>query len=968
MQRQTAFVLIAFLWLLSAAIPALAGYKQIQKPDPVDPMQTHIYRLDNGLTVYLTENHEEPRFYAEIAVRAGSKNDPQEATGMAHYMEHMLFKGTDDIGALDYEKEKVHLDRIQALYEEHFTETDPEKRAAIYAQINAENQQAAQYAVPNEFDRIYTAMGENGLNAHTWLEETVYKVDLPSNRLEQWAKIETERFQHPVFRLFQTELETVYEEKNRSLDNKDRVIRDAVAMQLYKVHPYRNTTLGSLEHLKNPSLQRMYEFFYTYYVPNNMAVLISGDIDIEETIQLIDREFSAWETKKLPKQKKYEEPKIKEVERVEVFYPGEEYVLLAFRTAPRTHKDAEALQILDMILDNRTAGLINLELEQQQRVRDAGSYPWMNNDYGAQYLWGIPKQDQSLEEVEQLLLKQLETIKQGQFEDWIIPAIVTDFKKSYKQQLEGNGSRVSLMRDSFLSCEDWPQTVRTLKRMEKLTKKDIVKVARKYFKDGYVAGYRRDGQPDLPSIEKPPLDKIDIDPARQSAFFEQILAMPYAEIEPVYVVPGRDYTTEQARDGVDIYYAHNPLNDLFSFTITVDIGTLTEQRLAVARELLDKSGTPRFSSEDLKKEWYKLGTDFSVGVGDQETSITISGLDENFATSLALLVELLSEPTSDDATLEELKQILLVRREDAKKDNRTIHQALYHYHRYGDLAYYRRIISNEELQQLTRQELHDLIRALPTYEQTITYTGALPLKEVLAILGEQYPLPAELQPPPPYQVIQVRAPEHTEIYFFDKEMAQALVRLDFPDVQFDESLNPSAELFNEYFYGGMAGIIFQELREARALAYSAWAWYFSGGRQQDYNLMSGFIGTQADKTPEAVAAFVDLLDQMPESADRFTAARRSLINKYRTERLGFRQVLGAVHDWEHKQVPVDPRPWRFEQIQQADLDRVLAFHREHIQGRPKLISIIGDRSKIDLDALAQQGELVDLSLEDLFAF
>ena len=156
MQRKSASALIAFLWLLSTAVPALAGHKQIQKPDPADPMQTHIYRLDNGLTVYLTENHEEPRFYAEIAVRAGSKHDPQEATGMAHYMEHMLFKGTDDIGTLDYEREKAHLDRVQALYEEHFVETDPEKRTAIYAQINAENQQASQYAIPNELDRLYT--------------------------------------------------------------------------------------------------------------------------------------------------------------------------------------------------------------------------------------------------------------------------------------------------------------------------------------------------------------------------------------------------------------------------------------------------------------------------------------------------------------------------------------------------------------------------------------------------------------------------------------------------------------------------------------------------------------------------------------------------------------------------------------------------------------------------------------------
>ena len=496
-----------------------------------------------------------------------------------------------------------------------------------------------EYAIPNEIDKLYAAMGAKGLNAHTWREETVYKVDLPANRLAQWARIEAERFSNPVFRLFQTELETVYEEKNRSMDDKGRVIRTAVAERLYKVHPYRNATLGSVEHLKNPSLRRMYEFYRTYYVPNNMAILISGDIDIEKTIDRIDAEFSIWREGKLPRERKWNEDRIEQVERVEVFYEGEEYVLLAFRTAPRNHKDAETLQILDMILDNSVAGLININLNQQQRVRQAGSYPWLHNDYGAQYLWGVPKEGQSLMEVEELLIEQIELIKEGRFDDWIIPAIITDFKKNQKKKLEDNDSRVGLMRDAFLSHEDWNHAVGALQRMEILEKEDIVLAAGRYFGDGYVAGYRRDGQPDLPDIEKPPLDKIEIDPARQSAFFDSLIRMPYQEIEPVFVVPGRDYEIRELRPGIIVYYAENPLNDLFSFRISVDVGSLAERRLNVARKYLDKSGTDRLSPDELKKEWYKLGTDFSIHVGDHETTFSIAGLDENFGDSLALLME-----------------------------------------------------------------------------------------------------------------------------------------------------------------------------------------------------------------------------------------------------------------------------------------------------------------------------------------
>ena len=610
-KKQVLYKIIFSALILSlTASRSWAGYKRINELHPADLMSVRIYRLDNGLTVYLTENREEPRFYAEISVRAGSKHDPAEATGIAHYLEHMLFKGTQNFGTLDYEKEKQHLDNITDLYEAHFHETDPEKRLGIYAEINQASQLAAQYGIPNELDKLYKAMGGRNVNAHTWVEETVYMVDLPANRLNQWMMIESDRFVKPVFRLFQTELETVYEEKNRSMDNKRRIISEAVKNLLYKSHPYgQQTTLGSVEHLKNPSLKKMYEYYNTYYVPNNMAIHISGDIDAEETIRLIDEHFSRWQPRKLPQAKVWKEAPLNGSERVTVKYHGEEYVLIAFRTASRNHEDAAALKLIDMILDNATAGLINLNLNQAQRVRQAGSYPSMDNDDGAQYLWGIPKEGQSLQAVENLLLEQIELIRKGEFEAWLVPAIVTDFKKYQKAQLESNRSRVTMMRDAFLAFQDWDDTVGEIERMEKLTKQDLVVVANRYFGDDYVAGYRVDEQHEVPSIEKPQIDTIEIDPTRQSAFANQILAAPVKEIEPVFV-SDEDYQITNYHDDVRFYYAQNPINDLFSFTISIDIGRRHSNKLSIAAQLLDKSGASEYSAESLKKEWYKLGNRF----------------------------------------------------------------------------------------------------------------------------------------------------------------------------------------------------------------------------------------------------------------------------------------------------------------------------------------------------------------------
>ncbi len=968
LERKSVSLLALALALATLPLSAQAGYKRINPPNPADAMAVEIYQLDNGLRVYLTENHESPRFEAQIAVRAGSKNDPAETTGLAHYLEHLLFKGSTHLGTTDFAREEPHLDRITALYEQHFRETDPEKRKQIYEEINKETQLASRTEIPNEMDKLYKSMGEVGLNAHTWHEETVYQVNLPSNRLEQWAVIESERFKNPVFRLFQPELEIVYEEKNRTLDNKDEIVSDAVNKLLFKKHPYgQQTTIGEVEHLKNPSLVHVMDFYKKYYVPGNMAVFISGDIHSRDAIKLIDKYFSTWQPEPVAPPVTWEEQPLQGAERVTVKYKAEAYALLAFRTPGRNDPDIPALKLVDMILDNSTAGLINLNLNQQQKVRSAGSGPEINNDFGAEYLWGVPKKGQSLREVEDLLMEQVGKIRQGEFEDWIIPAIINDFKKSRKLQLESDDARVAMMRGAFLGYQDWDFAVGEIARLETVTKADVVRAANKYLGGGYVAGYRVDEQQEVPKIEKPRIDKINIDPTRQSAFFKQVMAMKVKPIQPVWVKPGKDYRKEPAQDGVELYYVKNPINDLFVLTLSVELGTRHDKRLGTAAQLLDKSGTKRFSAEDLKKEWYKLGTDFSMGAGDNETTLSISGLDENFAASWTLLMELLQEPTADAATLEELKKIILVRREDAKKDFNTITGAVGQFNRYGSDSPFLKVLPNEAVEKLSLSELQDLLKSLLRYRHAVTYTGSLPLKKVREIV-QGHSVTGPLQQTPPYKFLKVAAPAQSRVYFFNKEQAQAQVRIEFADGQFNEANTPPVQLFNDYFAGGMAGIVFQELREARALAYSAGAVYANGGRKGEQNVMIGAIGCQADKTPEALSTFLELFEKLPASPDRFADTRDSIISRYRTGKLGFREIIGAVRSWERLEVKIDPRQERFGKIQKLGLNDVLQFDKEHLQGRSKLISIVGDKNKIDLDKIKKDGAVTELGLKDIFAF
>ncbi len=943
------------------------GYQQVHAPDADDPMSVHIYELDNGLQVYLTENHQEPRFYAEIAVKAGSKHDPADATGLAHYLEHLLFKGNQNLGTLDYAAEKPYLDQITALYEQHFNETDPQVRAEIYAQINSIAQEASAYAVPNEIDKLYNSMGAGGLNAHTSHEETVYKVGLPSNRLQQWAAIESDRFINPVFRLFHTELETVYEEKNQSLDNRDRVSYYAISELLYKKHPYgQQTTIGDAEHLKNPSLVYIQNYFDTYYVPNNMAIFISGDIDIEETIATISESFGSWQAKPVPEVGPWIEDPINGVERMTVRYRGEEEVEIAFRTVPNGHPDKEALMLVDMILDNRTAGLINLNLNQAQAVQAAGSSPEFLNDYGSQRLWGVPKQGQTLEEVEQLLLDQVALVKAGDFEDWIIPAIVNDFKKTEKAALESNTARVSNMRASFIQDAPWDEYSAEIERLESVSKEDIVRVANQYLGNNYVAVQRIDEQQDIPHVEKPQIDPVSIDPTRQSQFAASILAMPYEEIEPTYVQPGKDYQVVEFAPGVPLYYAPNPLNDLFSFSIGIEVGTEENDALGLATALLDKSGAGSLSAEELQKEWYRLGSEFGIGAGANESTIVISGLDEQFDATLDMMLEVVRNPVTDEATLEELKAIILKSREDQKVDPRAISQALFLYNRYGEDSPMLTSLSSQQIQAATVEELQALIAGLLEYKQTLSYTGSLPLETLLEKLRAHYQVPAQLLDTPAYRFRTAREISNNQIYVVNQETAQAQVRIEFPDGSYDESLVVPASLYNSYFGTSMSSVVFQELREARALAYSAQAQYAQGGRLDAENLGLGAISSQNDKTVDALAAFLDLFENMPVSGERFEESKSALENRYRTSTVGFRQINNTVRSWERLGITDDPRARRFDQLQSSTLEDMLAFQRDHIAGKAKLISIVGDMSRIDEEALAQFGEVTSIDVDELF--
>jgi predicted Zn-dependent peptidase len=960
---------LVFIVLLGSTACSESNHSETNFSKTTQPtMQVLQKTLENGLTVYLSPNPEEPRFNAEIVVRAGSKHDPETNTGLAHYLEHLLFKGTRSFGTEDFSKEKPLLQKISDLYERRSQETNKSTRSEIYREINKLSTEAAKYAIPNEMDRVYSDMGAKGLNAHTWHEETVYKVDLPSNRLEHWAKIESERFAQPVFRLFHTELETVYEEKNRAIDNKHRLIYRAVNNLLFKKHPYgQQSTLGTVDHLKNPSIYAIEDFYAKHYVPQNMAICISGDIEPNSTFSVIEKYFAGWKNdESLRPEPKWKEDSLIGREYVEVEYLGEEQVVLAFRTAPRHHKDYAALRLVDMILDNSVAGLVNLDLVEKQRVRAAGCYPQNLNDYGAHYLYGIPKDGQTLEEVEKLLLEQIERVKQGDFEDWILDAVINDFKKREKENYEKNDKRVELMRDTFLAFVDWETTANEISEMEKVSKADIVDVAKKYYGENYVCGFRLDAQHDLPSIEKPPIDPLSIDPNKQSTFMTEVEHLPFNSLSPKFIKQGEDFTVHDIKPGIRLVHVFNPLNELFNLEVRMEMGFDHQPLLSFAKRMLDRAGAGNLNSEDLKIEWYKLGTDFGFGIQEKFSSYNLNGLDENFLTSIELLQSHFLSPNSSDEIWNLTKEIISSERDDEQKDPNSLTHALAHYHRYGEKSRYLKRASDSELNASTVESLSKIVTQIVNSPRTILYFGPKSPKELLGLLGDTFLLTKPDFTPIKTHPDRSLDPAKDQIYFLHKEMAQSQVRLEFSSGLLDESLTPSVQLFNEYFGGGMAGLVFQELREARALAYSAWARFFTPARPNEENILVGSIGCQADKTMDAVKAFVKLLKEMPVNENRWESAHTSILSSYRTNPIASRSMPAYFYNVHSLGLEMDPRENRFAALSKAKISDLNEFYLKKIQPKAILFSIVGNQEKIDMQALAKLGEIKHLEPSDLF--
>lgn len=936
-----------------------------------DPTETRIYKLANGLTVYLSVYKDKPQIFTLIPVRAGSKNDPADNTGLAHYLEHMVFKGTSKIGAKDYVKEKVLLDSIERMFNRYRKLKDPVQRKNLYKKIDATSLEASKFCYANEYDKLLSALGAKGTNAFTSDDQTVYMNTIPSNQLEKWLEIEKERFSQLVPRLFHTELEAVYEEKNMSLDSDNDKADEALKSGLFKKHPYgTQTTIGTVNHLKNPSITEIKAFFNRYYVPNNMAICLAGDLDPSKTIKLIDKTFGTLPSRALPpftlpKELPLTQPVLKTV-----IGPEEEGTQIGFRLPGFGTREYMMARLMDQVLQNSQAGLIDLNLNQKQKVLSAGSYLETKKDYSVHLFYGSPKQGQTLAQLRKLLLDQIDSVKQGRFEDWMISAIVNNLKISKLKEYDGNQGRSFTQMEAFIMEANWADIWKETDEMAKVSKQELMEFAQKNYGSGYVAVDKITGKdPKVEKISKPSITPVVLNKDGNSSFYKEINARSSPPIEPQFVDKNKDLNLGQLKPGIEILYKKNTSTPLFQLSYLVELGSNHDPKIDIAARLLDFCGAGKFDDQQFKKELFKLGTEVSVFPGTDQTYITVTGLQENFNRSVELLEMLLNEPKGNPAALSSLTNNILKERENQKLDKRTIlYAGLTSYAKYGSVSPTTNVVKNKDLTGLQTDELLSITRKLMTYSHKILYFGPAEMESLKSDLQKHHFSPEALVVlPEPKKFAELEMNEN-QVFWVDYDMVQTDMMFLSKSVPYSPELAVAANLYNEYMGGNMSSVVFQELRESKALAYGASGGYRQASEKGKSNYINGYIGCQADKLPDALVAMMDLLENMPLVENSFELSKESILNAIRSERITKSSILFAYLRAQKLGLDYDIRKTIFEQTPGFSINDLKAFQEKYVKGKKYTLVLVGKREKIDFNALQKFGKVTELKVDDLFGF
>ena len=937
-----------------------------------DLTKTRIYTLDNGLKVYLSVNKEKPRIQTYIAVRTGSKNDPAETTGLAHYLEHLMFKGTNKFGTNNMQAEAPLLAKIEQRYEKYRLLTDSIARKQAYHEIDSVSQVAAQYFIPNEYDKLMAAIGAEGTNAYTSNDVTCYTENIPSNEIENWAKIQSDRFQNMVIRGFHTELEAVYEEYNIGLTSDFRKLYATASKMLWPNHPYGlQTTIGTQEHLKNPSITNIKNYFNKWYRPNNVAICMAGDLDFDKTIAIIDQYFSDWRPGADVRQSVFPAlPPLISPRDTTVIGQEAEQIWVAWRANQANSLQADTLELMEDVLSNGRAGLFDLDLNQTMKVQRANGGCQLMHDHGGFLLMGTPKQGQNLDEVKALMLGEIEKLKKGDFPDNLLPSIINNKKRRHYQILESNEGRADMFVDAFINEVEWQQEVGKIDRLSKITKQEIVDFANKFFTDGYIVVYKKQGiDTTQKKIDKPAITPIPTNRDQMSQFVKDIQNAKVEPIQPKFVDFKKDLTTLKTKKQLPLYYVKNNDNGLFNLIFYYDFGQSADNRYDVAADYISYLGTDKLTAADYRQKFYELACDWNVNVGPENIAVSLSGLSENMSQALALLEDLLQNATVDQEAYDNMVNLILKGRDDAKKNQGGYFGYLYYYATAGERNRYRDVMSEQQLKSTNPQVLIDLLKGLSGLKHRVAYYGPMEENEITGVIDNVHNTAKQLADVPENKPYFEQIANQNEVWVAPYDAKNIYMRMYHNE---GRSWNPDEaavqEVFNEYFGGGMNGVVFQEMREARGLAYNAYAYYYQPEWKNRKESVMTHIITQNDKMVDCITHFNEILNDMPAGETAFQIAKDAVTKRLVSGRTTKTGIFYAYLSAQKLGLDISTNELIYKNLAKVTLQDIVNFEKATMANKPYRYIILGDEKELDMKALEKIGPIKRLTTEEVFGY
>lgn len=956
--------ILSFVFLLAAAV---AGYAQ-------QPVKVETFKLANGLKVILCEEHSQPKVYGCVVVHAGSKNENPSATGVAHYFEHIMFKGTDRIGTTDWKSEKLYMDSISWAYDSLHATQDMRRRHDIQLEINRLNVAASKYAIPNEVSTILQKMGCTGLNAGTSYDYTVYYNTLPSNQLSNWMDVYVERFRNPIFRLFQSELEAIYEEKNMYDNQIGHDFSRNLFVEAFGEHPYSREVIGLGEHLKNPQPSEMQKFFDTYYVANNMTLILVGDFKAKEARRLVENKFSAWRSGTLPQQPVYKLPTFASQKVVEVKQTPIKMGIMVFPGVPAGHPDYLPLQMLGSILGGGS-GLLD-KASSDGRLMMAQLMPLALEDGGANVVMYVPNiLGQKHEAAESVIWDCIDSIKQGHFSEELLQSIKTAAWVQRQRQVEDYQGLASLLLQLELEGSSYEQWLRDNQRWMDLTRDEIMDVANKYFDREHCTLVRsKMGFPSHEGAVKPDWEHLEAQNQNaQSSFAKMIESSKPEPIKPQTVDFLQDVAVTQLSPSCKLYSAPNPKNDVFDLAITFRYGELDNCDIERALAYMQCVGAGGADRQEFNLAMDQLGGSCRLEAGAEEVTLYISGLEQNIDSILSLSACWLFHPTHDARQISLIVDGIKAEEQSAKDASDQCLAALRDYVQYGSQSAYLRKTPYKKWGKRTGEQLHDEVLKIFSRNGYATFSGNTDPADLCQKIRCYGLVKDQVEVVGHRAFKQLPLSQSQVCYLSNRKFLQSDIDFLMPSSNFDTSDRAAAILYNEYFGGGMSSVVFQEIRELRSLCYTTYGYFGYDIFNRNPALMYAFLGTQCDKTYDGVEAMRALLTDFPDRPDKLSPAIEHQVLTRNSGYVTFRNLPAYVqkgvedYGWQR-----DRRADITQQISGLTMDDLQAFHTKYIKGRPMVVLISGNAKRFKVkDVAGLLGEntpVTKFNFKQIFSF